>query len=89
MGRSATVDEIMVRQVIPEKLEEFRSATGRYPSEKEGLSVLNGFQEERITDPWNREYVYRNPSSTPGYSYDIVCLGENGVEDSSDVSFSK
>ena len=29
-------------------------------------------------DPWNRPYLYRNPSTRSGHDYDLCSLGANG-----------
>jgi type II secretion system protein G len=102
--RSALTHEIFVKQIGPAALEDFRHDVGRYPNQEEGLGALvspplgiksawRGPYPRSSTaippDPWGRSYVYRSPSREKGRSYDLLCLGQDGVETSDDVIFSK
>ena len=72
----------------------FRVEHYRYPTEDEGLLILTGvappgsdIDERRLgpviqgglpRDPWNREFLYRNPGEHG--EYDIYTLGADGEE---------
>ena len=73
-------------------LDLFKLDVGRYPSDSEGLPVLikanddllgwNGpyLRKKRLPlDPWNRDYVYRNPGVEN--DYDLFSLGADGQPD--------
>jgi len=73
-------------------LDLFKLDVGRYPDNKEGLQVLikggndllgwNGpyLRKKRLPlDPWNRDYVYRNPSEEN--DYDLLSYGADGEPD--------
>lgn len=64
--------------------------TGRYPSEAEGLGVLivapagvAGWRgpyledDEDLTDPWGRPFLYRAPGAE-GKPFDLTTLGRDG-----------
>ena len=58
-------------------LEAFHSEHGRYPSEDEGLAVLEPFLRLEIPeDPWGRPYLYRGPERIGGPT--IVSMGADG-----------
>jgi general secretion pathway protein G len=67
-------------------LETFYTAYGRYPSNDEGLAILNRktekFAEPLLSqsqlDPWGRAYVYVQPGRE--HAYDVICLGADGRE---------
>ena len=63
---------------------------GSYPTTEQGLNALvkkpsaaanwNGpyLKGETVPlDPWNRPYIYRNPSERPGHDYDLCSNGAN------------
>ena len=58
-------------------LEEYRSATGSFPNEGQGLDAL--VQEKLLqdlpADSWGREYLY----SSSGQTYTVWSLGKNGA----------
>ena len=69
-------------------LDLYKLDAGRYPSTAEGLQALvtapadaanwNGpyVQGGKMpVDPWNHEYVYREPSTRPGHEYDLCSRG--------------
>ena len=70
---------------------------GHYPtSEEGGLNALttkpssannwNGpYIEKKPMDPWNREYIYKNPGAHRAYDYDLYSLGRDGQESADDV----
>ena len=73
-------------------LDLFKLDVGRYPSDSEGLPVLikanddlpgwNGpyLRKKRLPlDPWNRDYVYKNPGVEN--DYDLFSLGADGQPD--------
>ncbi len=70
-------------------LERFRQDVGRYPDEDEGISSLvfdpgaDGwagpyYDKLTIVDPWDRDYIYRNPAEESPFGYDLICLGRDG-----------
>ena len=80
-------------QSFTSALELFYLDAGRYPSSSEGLTALvkstgglsawNGpyLKEGNVpTDPWNRPFVYRSPSTRQGHDYDLYSLGADGRE---------
>lgn len=69
-------------------LDLYKLDVGSYPTTEQGLQALvtqpadvstwNGpyLKGEGIPqDPWNRPYVYREPSSRPGHEYDLCSRG--------------
>ena len=75
---------------ISTALDLFRIDHFRYPTEDEGLEILLGnaqidnrpvarFLDSVPTDPWQRPYLYDNPS-THGRDYDVYTLGADGEE---------
>jgi len=73
-------------------LDLFKLDVGRYPDDSEGLLVLvkadddligwNGpyLRKKRLPlDPWNRDYVYKNPGVEN--DYDLFSLGADGQPD--------
>jgi general secretion pathway protein G len=69
-------------------LDLYKLDVGAYPTTEQGLQALvtqpsgvtvwNGpyLKGEGLPhDPWNREYVYREPSSRPGHDYDLCSRG--------------
>lgn len=71
---------------IREAVDSFYVATGRYPTNEEGLDILTRSGEHvadpllpRVpTDPWTHKYVYNQPGRTE--PYEIICLGADGRE---------
>ena len=73
-------------------LDLYRLDTGAYPSTEQGLQALvarpsgsaawNGpylkTEAGPPLDPWNRPYLYRNPSTRPGRDFDLCSRGPNG-----------
>jgi general secretion pathway protein G len=58
VGRSATAEEIMVRQVLVPKIEALRSDIGRYPTDKEGLDLLlHPPRDETLKKMWHGPYL--------------------------------
>ncbi len=65
----------------------FYAATGRNPTNDEGLEILTtptknsptGYLNKISKDPWKRPYLYINPGSN-GRPYEIICLGADGKE---------
>jgi general secretion pathway protein G len=75
---------------ISTALDLFRIDHFRYPTQDEGLEILLGnaqvddrpvarFLNSIPTDPWQRPYLYDNPSSR-GRDYDVYTLGADGQE---------
>jgi len=71
---------------IDKGIASFYAATGRYPTNDEGLEVLTmptknsptGYINKISKDPWKRRYLYINPGSKN--PYEIICLGADGKE---------
>jgi general secretion pathway protein G len=69
---------------IADAVESFYMVYGRYPSNEEGLAILNRktdklpepLLERATTDPWGRPYVYLNPARDR--PYEVICLGADG-----------
>lgn len=72
-------------------LDLYKLDVGFYPSGDQGLGALlekpsgiDNWSGPYIkghalpVDPWNRLYVYRNPSGRSGHDYDLCSLGQNG-----------
>lgn len=72
-------------------LDLYKLDVGLYPSGDQGLAALlekpsgtDNWAGPYIkghalpVDPWNRLYVYRNPSARGGHDYDLCSLGQNG-----------
>ena len=75
---------------ISTALDLFRIDHYRYPSNDEGLEILLGnaqindrpverFLDSVPVDPWQRPYLYENPSSH-GDDFDVYTLGADGEE---------
>jgi general secretion pathway protein G len=72
-------------------LDLYRLDIGSYPMTEQGLQALitrpagatawNGpylkAEQGPPLDPWNRPYLYRNPSTRPGRDYDLCSRGPN------------
>jgi general secretion pathway protein G len=72
-------------------LDIYRLDVGQYPTTDQGLQALvsrpagvsawNGpylkAEQGMPLDPWNRSYLYRNPSGRPGLDYDLCSRGPN------------
>jgi general secretion pathway protein G len=72
-------------------LDLYRLDMGSYPTTDQGLQALvtrpsgaaawNGpylkSDQGPLLDPWNRPYLYRNPSTRPGRDYDLCSRGPN------------
>ena len=70
----------------------------RFPSSKEGLSILNNgeakgrYFEELINfkDFWNNPLIYKYPSKNPKYLFELYSKGPNGIDEQmqgDDISF--
>ena len=72
-------------------LDLYKLDVGTYPSTEQGLAALvqkpagadnwNGpyLKGDALPiDPWNRPYVYRNPSERAGHDFDLCSLGASG-----------
>ena len=72
-------------------LDLYRLDVGNYPTTDQGLQALvvrpsnaaawSGpylkADQGPLLDPWNRPYLYRNPSARPGRDYDLCSRGPN------------
>lgn len=74
-------------------LDLYKLDVGSYPTTEQGLQALitkpddvdgwNGpyLKDSTVpTDPWNRPFLYRSPSSRPSHDYDLYSLGPTGQE---------
>jgi general secretion pathway protein G len=72
-------------------LDLYKLDVGVYPGTEQGLAALNEKPADALNwngpylkgqsaplDPWNHQYVYRNPSSRSGHDYDLCSLGPSG-----------
>ena len=72
-------------------LDLYKLDVGSYPTAEQGLEALVTKPSEVTTwngpylkgskvpeDPWNRPYIYHNPSSRSGHDYDLCSLGAKG-----------
>jgi len=87
---SAKVDAARINiEKLGGVLDLYRLEVGRYPTEQEGLLALverpaqaerwNGpylKNQESLSDPWNRPYLYRAPGEHG--EYDLYSLGADG-----------
>ena len=75
----------------------FHESRGTYPTTGEGLAIFTdparipdiarvfpGFGPSRIVDPWGHLYRYRAPGVRNPGTYDLSCLGPDGIEDTDD-----
>lgn len=78
-------------------LEMFRVDMGRYPSNTEGLRALiekpaglDKWKEPYLTrnhvpkDPWENDYVYKQPGQHNTYGFDLFSMGPDGKEGGGD-----
>lgn len=71
---------------IVQALEAFYTATGRYPTNEEGIVSLTKpsqkFPEPPLSgeprDPWGNSYQYNCPGTSG--AYDVICYGGDGRE---------
>ena len=73
-------------------IETFKTDTGRYPSDAEGLEALRarpdgagGWRGPYLTrpapvDPWDRPYFYRTTTTPGGPSFVLLSYGADGTE---------
>ena len=84
-----------VKGNIPLALDLFELDTGRYPSTEEGLAALRTeppdaenwkgpYLKQESSDPWGRPYRYVQPGQKNPQDYDLLSLGPDGVEGTSD-----
>ncbi|HWE00781.1 MAG TPA: type II secretion system major pseudopilin GspG [Tepidisphaeraceae bacterium] len=82
--RSAAKTEIAT---ICDALEGFYAASGRYPTNEEGIAALaqktdkspEPLLKEMPIDPWGRPYQYNQPGRN-GEPYEVVSFGADGRE---------
>lgn len=86
---SSAKHKIAVQEVakLKEILEQYRIATGDYPSQSDGLMALtkplSGSNEpllssSKVVDPWGHPYQYIYPGQHG--KFDLICLGADGVD---------
>jgi general secretion pathway protein G len=78
-------------------LDMYKLDVGSYPTTEQGLGALVG-QPSGVTswngpyvkggvpvDPWNHQYVYRNPSERAGHDFDLCSQGPSGTGGDSEI----
>jgi general secretion pathway protein G len=78
-------------------LEGFAIDCGRYPTQTEGLGALvmppaeleekwtsPYLKEKQLLDPWGNPFIYIEEGTINPGSYDLICLGADGVEEGED-----
>jgi general secretion pathway protein G len=69
---------------ISEAVDSYKIMKGRYPSTEEGLpavvkeKLLNANKDGKVTDPWDREYVYLYPGQVHADGFDVKSYGGDG-----------
>ena len=78
---------IAIHEQIPKHIEAYRSSSGRYPSNTEGLHVLDlkEYSGSTLLDPWQRPYHYRYPATHSERAYDIWSLGPDPDNSRDDI----
>lgn len=83
--------------ILSNALAQFEIDTGRYPTNDEGLEALvrqpsgaDGWRGPYIErgvpkDPWNNDFVYRQPGQRNPTGYDLYSLGADGREGNDDI----
>lgn len=85
-------------QAISASLIRYQIKARSLPSQEQGLKALavrpttppkpqawsKLLKKEALTDPWTREYQYRNPGKNNPESYDVFSLGKDGKEGTED-----
>jgi general secretion pathway protein G len=78
-------------------LDMYKLDAGSYPTTEQGLRALveqptgvttwNGpYVKGNVpVDPWNHQYVYRDPSSRPGRDFDLCSEGPSGTGGDSEI----
>jgi len=104
VGRVGGAKQAVAKQkiaVLENKVVEFQTDCGRFPSEQEGLQALlrppsdvaakwKGpyVKEKDILDPWELEFVYRYPGQR-NTDFDLFTFGadkqEGGEEENADI----
>ncbi len=90
--RKATIAEISNLKMA---LENFELDNGRYPNSNEGLEALVDMPagmdatwrkgiDEVPTDKWGHPYIYQGPDALGEGNYDIISLGGDGEQGTSD-----
>lgn len=67
-------------RALSARLEDYKSRTGAYPTNEQGLRVLGAAPK----DPWQDDYVYHSPSTRGRESYDLFSAGPDGRPDTPD-----
>ena len=83
--------------LITGALENFAIDCGRYPTQTEGLQALVTppaeleekwtspyLKEKQLLDPWGNPFIYIEEGTINPGSYDLICLGADGVEEGED-----
>lgn len=97
LGRARAKTALLQLESVAAAVEMFRSDTGRYPTNSEGLNALlsqpanaEGWQgpylknSKMLTDPWGRPETYS--LSDTGLTYVVGSFGADGVEGGSGLN---
>ena len=89
--------EADVKGNLPLALDLFELDTGKYPTTEEGLTILRSAPPDLATrnwhgpylkqdplDPWSHPYHYAYPGVHNAQDYDLLSLGPDGTEGTSD-----
>jgi general secretion pathway protein G len=81
---------------LKQSLNTFYIDNGRFPTTGEGLQALitnpsnlpkweKALDKDTLPmDPWDKAYIYRCPSNTPGDDFDVLSAGPDGQEGTAD-----
>lgn len=95
-GDETDVVRIFVNDTMKASLFRYRIDHGKYPSSREGLSVLTNwppassqfnlpYLQEIPLDPWANPYQYRSPGLHNPKGYDLWSMGPDGVDSMDDI----
>jgi len=93
-GGEGTTARVQMR-TLEMLLKLYKFNNGSYPTEQQGLAVIftkskaeteewRRRAEEKMKDPWGRNFRYRFPGKHNPGSYDLYSLGADGIEDTED-----
>jgi general secretion pathway protein G len=78
------------RKSIEQALHQYNVAIGDYPSQQEGLRMLQNppsgppFINEEPKDPWGNEFLYFNPPRKGNGPFEVISKGPDGQEGTDD-----
>lgn len=74
-----------VQRIASDGVEAFKVMRGRYPTTEEGLKILidekflrPNTNDGKLTDPWQRDYVYLYPGQAHPDAFDVKSYGADG-----------